>query len=265
MSEIIFLGTGSGKLVLHDQNRGLAGILIKTDNHQIHLDPGPGIVQKAKECHVDLTKTDLFFISHNHLAQLNDINLAIDIITKGEFKNGTLITEKDSLDYITKKHRNLLEEVIVLEPNKSIEIKDLKFTGIEAKHSCNALALKLSTSDFILGYTADSAYTKELERALQGSNILIINICKPFNHSCNETMTSESVVKLISNLKPQLTILTGFGAYFNNVDPIYEARDIQKKTGQQVIAATDGLRIEPRSYSAKRNQKILSSFTEDSA
>jgi ribonuclease BN (tRNA processing enzyme) len=263
MSEIIFLGTGSGKQILHDQSRGLGGIIVKLNDIQIHLDPGPGIVTKAKNYQVDLKKTKIFFLSDKNLDHVNDINLAIDITTGGDFKKGILITEENALSYVTEKYRTLLENIITLEPHKSTEIKGLKFTAIPTKHSCSSIALRLSTEDFILGYTGHTAYTKELEKDLQGVNILIANVLKPFDQKSDDYLTSDDVVKLIDKIKPQLTIMTGFGSYFNNVNPIYEAREIQKKTGQQVVAATDGLKIDPGSYSAKRNQKILSSFTED--
>ena len=43
-------------------------------------------------------------------------------------------------------------------------------------------------------------------------------------------------------------------------DPISEAREIQKITGCQVIAAKDGTSINPATYAAKASQKTLRSY-----
>ena len=43
-------------------------------------------------------------------------------------------------------------------------------------------------------------------------------------------------------------------------DPLYEAREIQKSTGIQVLSAKDGMVIIPSSYSAKSSQKRLNLF-----
>ena len=46
-----------------------------------------------------------------------------------------------------------------------------------------------------------------------------------------------------------------------DADPIYEAREIQKQTGVQVIAAEDGMAIDPLSYSADLKQRTLNLYS----
>jgi len=43
-------------------------------------------------------------------------------------------------------------------------------------------------------------------------------------------------------------------------EPLYESREIQKTTGIQVIAAKDGMTINPVSFSATVRQKNLKSY-----
>ena len=43
-------------------------------------------------------------------------------------------------------------------------------------------------------------------------------------------------------------------------DPMYEARHIQKNSGTQIIAAKDGMVINPVSFSSSVRQKTLKSY-----
>ena len=66
---------------------------------------------------------------------------------------------------------------------------------------------------------------------------------------------------LLEKLKPKLAILTGFEKNALDENPVYRARELQKKTGIQTIAAHDGLMVDLRSYGAVSEQKHLSKFT----
>ncbi|MEK6949061.1 MAG: hypothetical protein AABX34_02490, partial [Nanoarchaeota archaeon] len=57
--------------------------------------------------------------------------------------------------------------------------------------------------------------------------------------------------------KPRLAIITHFGINFVKADPLYTVREIQKETNVQVIAATDGMIVNPLSYSVDQGQKTL--------
>jgi len=60
-----------------------------------------------------------------------------------------------------------------------------------------------------------------------------------------------------------LAIIQHFGFDMLKADPLLEARDIQRVTGVQTIAAKDGLIITPASYDAGSKQKRLNLFTKD--
>jgi hypothetical protein len=46
-------------------------------------------------------------------------------------------------------------------------------------------------------------------------------------------------------------------------NPIYQARDITKITGIPIIAAEDGMVIDPSNYASRLRQKKLESFETD--
>ena len=73
-------------------------------------------------------------------------------------------------------------------------------------------------------------------------------------------MNTRLAQEIIKAVRPQLVILTGFGIKMMQSDPLYEAREIQKSTGVQIIAAKDGMSINPISFAATVRQKNLKSF-----
>jgi len=73
-------------------------------------------------------------------------------------------------------------------------------------------------------------------------------------------MNSEDVIELLKKIRPKLAIITGFGIKMIQANPLYEAREIQHASKVQVIAARDGLSINPVSYSATLRQKTLSLY-----
>ena len=56
-----------------------------------------------------------------------------------------------------------------------------------------------------------------------------------------------AAIQIISHVKPRMAILTHFGLQMLKADPIVQAREVQKITGIQTIAAYDGLAIGPGS------------------
>ena len=56
-------------------------------------------------------------------------------------------------------------------------------------------------------------------------------------------MCTEEAIKLIDEVRPELAIITHFGAKMIRANPLQQAREIQKKTGIRTIAASDGVDI----------------------
>ncbi len=63
--------------------------------------------------------------------------------------------------------------------------------------------------------------------------------------------------QIITKIKPKLAIIT------EDKESVYIARELQKKTGIQTIAAQNNLTVDLYSYSALAEQKSLGKFTEE--
>lgn len=268
-SKIIFLGTGQGSSVLGKQIRSSGGIAIQVLGNQFLLDPGPGCIAKANENNIHLRETTAILISHNHISHCNDVNAVIEVMThSGLDRQGALIANETVVNgtekihpYLTNYHRTLLEKVMVIRKDQRVAINEIEIQALQSNHSDpNSVGFKFVTPEFILSYSGDTEFSNKLAEYYKGSDILILNVPYPGNKSENDNLCTEDAIKIIETVKPALSIITHFSLKMINADPLNEARQIQKATGQQVIAAKDNMEINPRNYAAKRKQKSLKSY-----
>lgn len=268
-SQIIFLGTAGDSSVTTRQLRASGGIILQVDDLQFHIDPGPGALNKAKEHNLNLRANTAVLVSHAHLNHCNDLNTVIDAMTlSGLDKKGVLITNKTIIQgsgkhgrYLTKHHQDLLEKTILLEKSQRVAVESVEIHALSAQHTDpRSIGFKFLCPRFTLSYSSDTKYNKDMVREMLGSDILILNVSYPGSKSQNLNLDTNSAIKIIEKVKPKLAIITHFGLEMLKTDPIIEAREIQKQTGVQTIAAKDGLVISPENYSAKSPQIRLSGF-----
>ncbi len=265
-SKILFLGTGAQSIVVGKQIRASGGIIIQSGESQLHIDPGPGALVRAREYGVNLRENTALLVSHNHLGHCNDVNAVIDAMTySGLDRQGVLIGNEtlingaeDILPYLTKFHKNCLEKVMVLKEGQRVGIYDVEIKAMPSVHSePNTIGFRILTPDFNLVYTSDTDYSNKLIDAYKDCDILILNVVNPTQFKTTGNLCTEDAIKIIEKVKPRLSIITHFGIKMVEADPINEAREIQKQTKEQVIAAKDGLSINPATYAAKSQQKSL--------
>ncbi len=268
-TNIIFLGTSGDSFVTGKQLRASGGIILKSEDLQLHIDPGPGAVIKSIQNGINLRANTAVLVSHAHNNHCNDVNAVVDAMTYGGFdKRGVLIAnqtlvngDEDIKPYLTEFHKKCLEKLIILKPGQKVGVEDIEIHALFAEHNDkHAIGFKFFLPDFVLSYSSDTKYSKELIKAYEGSDILILNVVAPGEEKIDFQLNTDDAVKIISKVKPKLAILTHFGMKMLKADPLYEAREIFKQTGIQVIAAKDGMIISPSSYSAQSRQKRLNLF-----
>jgi ribonuclease BN (tRNA processing enzyme) len=254
MSRIIFLGTGGTSAVVSRQLRSSGGIIIQVDDLQFHIDPGPGALAKAKEYGINLHHTTAVLVSHNHINHCNDLNVVIDAMTHGGIEQRGIIlasksvlqTQNESNPFITKHHQQLVEKIIVMEKNHKVGIELVEINALPVEHTdSTAIGFKLFCPRFTLAYTGDTIVTEELLESLAGTDILIMNVPYSENKGENLNLDTEAAISLVSKIRPKIAVLTHFGLDMLKEDPLIAAREVQRITGIQTIAARDGLAISP--------------------
>jgi len=247
--------------------RSSGGIILNLDDNQFHIDPGIGAVAKASEFGVNLRQNTAILVSHAHLNHANDANAVIDSMTYGGLdKKGVLIANKTALQgtedhpaVIHNYYRNLLERFIMVDRSQRIGINDVEVLTLTARHNePNSLGFKFFTPNFTLTYASDTVYSVDIVEQYMNSNILILNV--PTIKKTENNLCMEDAIKIIQKVNPRLAILTHFGQEVIGADPLYEIREVQKQTKVQTIAASDGMVINPVSYSASAGQKTLQGF-----
>jgi len=268
-SKIVFLGTGAGKFARGKQLRATGGFVIQVAGNQFHIDPGPGALIRANQHRINPRENTAIIISHAHIGHCNDVNAVIDAMTYSGFdKQGVLVANQTVINgteeirpYLTEYHKNCVEKMMVIKEGQKVGINEIEILALKAKHNePNALGFKFFTPEFVLTYTGDTEYSNELIEQYKNTDILILNVKYHSDKKEKYNLCSADAINLIKKTSPKLAIITHFGAKMLEADPIYEAREIQKETACQVIAAKDGTVISPSSYSALMKQKTLKSF-----
>jgi ribonuclease BN (tRNA processing enzyme) len=257
--KIVFLGT-AGNNASYQQLRSAGGIVLKFNDKQFHIDPGPGALTSAREASVKLKETDVIIATHKHLNHFNDVNAVINAMTyAGLDKTGTLIFSKS----LAKKHflKNYLNEFFSLGPNQSKDFDEITVKTLPTLHHDETnIGLKFITPDLTITYTSDTGYSKELTDNYKHSDILILNNVHPNKNKDKYNLSTEDSIKIIKKIQPSLAIISHYSTKMLDANPLYEAREIQKQTEIQTIAAKDGLMINPLSKSVSLRQKSLGQY-----
>ena len=163
--------------------------------------------------------------------------------------NKTAITGTDEYPPAVSAHyREYLERFITVDRGQRIGINEIVIEALTARHSDpNSLGFKFIAHDLTITYSGGTVHAVDIVEQYLNSHILILNVPSIKKQGAN--LCIEDAVEIINKVKPQVAILTHFGHDLIKADPLYEIREVQKRTGVQTIAAKDGMAINPTSYS----------------
>jgi len=269
---ILFLGTSGGGEITEKQTLASGGIIIKSDDHQIHIDPGPGALVMAKAFGIDLRKNTILLVSHSHINHVNDLNAVISAMTHtGLYSNGILLASDSVIHgiknrhsnyvvrpYVTQFHRKALKEVKVMKAEKRCFVDNIEIKAIKAVHSDpTSIGFRILTPNFSVIYSGDTEINKDIIEQYKGADIYILNVQHPPKVKERWNMNFDDVVRIIKKYPPKLLILNHFKAKFLKTDILYLSRSLRTKYGVKVIIAKEGLMINPKTYAADLKQRTL--------
>lgn len=245
---IQFLGTSGGRFVMAKQLRSSAGTFIHLKGKNIILDPGPGTLVRCVNSNppIDLSNIDALILSHNHIDHSNDLNVIIDVITKGGISKKKPLLFAPS-ECIYEENRVLLNylrnfvKIITLKPCTDYAIGDLKFsTSIEHKHKATTYGIMFNLGGKKVSFIVDTQYFPELVKSYNNSEILIINLV--MNKANNKVMhlCVSDVQKILFEIKPRKAVITHFGMTMLKYGTDKVAKELSEETKTDVIAAEDG-------------------------
>ncbi len=256
--EIVFLGTGGGRVVMSTQARATGGFRINAGRFKIHVDPGTGSIVKCREFHQNPQSIDALVVTHAHPDHCADVNVYAEAVMisrtnkKRTFLGSESVingTEKIS-SALSKYHKKAFDNIKVMKPGSDFTLKkdnsEIKIKGLKARHGDETTfgaRFEIKDLNKVISYTSDTTYFKELAEEHKNSDILILDVTRPRNARLKKHLCSEDAAKLLAEAEPELALLTHMGMKVLRTGPKKEAAYIQRESGVRTIPATDGLKV----------------------
>lgn len=243
--EIIFLGTGGARYVIAKQLRATGGILFRIGGRNVLIDPGPESLYRLLTYlpKFNPEKIDAILLTHKHIDHSADINVYLDVITRGGFnKRGIVLAPDDAFGeegVIFKYLLDFVEKTVVIRENKTFTLDGLSFLfPVRHEHRVETYGFKLSHNDYTVSYITDTKFFAGLIPAYR-ADIVIMNLIK-LGPSEIDHLSIDDCAEIITGIKPRVAIITHFGMTMIRTGPWNVARQLRERTGVTVLAAEDG-------------------------
>jgi len=153
--------------------------------------------------------------------------------------------------------------MLVMGPGAKIGINNITIRTTKTQHyDSEGIGFIFETPKYSVGYVPDTEFTDEIADQYKGCGMLILNCKYPRDMKEPGHLNSDDVVKFLKRAESKFAVLTHFGVKMLEANPMYEVRDIQRDSKVEVIAAKDGLFINPTSFSSRMRQATLEPFNE---
>ncbi|MEW6723111.1 MAG: MBL fold metallo-hydrolase [Candidatus Micrarchaeota archaeon] len=254
--EVVFLGTGGGRINLIKQARATGGFRINSPSANIHVDPGPGALVRCVDAKQDPMTLDAIIVSHDHTDHVTDARVLIEAMSGYALKKkGVLIASRrtvlgDGQDEpaIGRWHRELCAELYpaVFGERKrfssakgSFEIEIIKMQHEEP----TTFGFRLFLDGKVLGYVSDTEYIESFGKDFSGCDLLIVNCIKPSEDGYKGHLKLDDVVKIAREAKPKKCVITHLGMKMLREGPAKLAEKAAKESGVEMVAAKDGMKL----------------------
>ncbi|MGC8817323.1 MAG: MBL fold metallo-hydrolase [Candidatus Hadarchaeum sp.] len=251
MAEIVFLGSGGGRFQMVGQYFKTGGFRIHTGVN-VHVDPGPGALLLTHQYGLNPLELDGIVVTHSHPDHYTDAEVLIEAMTKHSTKKrGALVCSESVIngvgDYgpaVSKYHQRKPEKLAILNPGEKFRLNNLEMEAVKAKHSDpTTFGLILRTDEGTIGYTSDTQYFEGIAKYYEGVRILIANVTRPLSMRIPWHLCSDDLIKMLTEIKPELVVMIHMGMMFLKHEPKMEAARITSETNVETIPGQVGLRV----------------------
>ena len=252
MTKLVFLGTGGGRFSTIYQIRSTGGLYVM-DGVNLHIDPGPSAAHQMHRMNLDPAKTDAILVSHCHPDHYTDAEVMIEGMSRGGLKRrGTLVASRSVLEgqqlhgpAISNYHRSLLGRVEMAESGGSTVIDGLQMRFTSTKHSDpTGVGVLIDTREGMVSSVSDTELDPDVQDEQEGSRVLILPLTRPWGARIPNHLCTEDALEFVKAVRPEMTILTHFGAKLIHAGADRQAAMIEKATGVRTVAAEDLMSVQ---------------------
>ncbi len=256
---LVILGSGGGRHHIRTQYRATGGILFKFNGNQAHIDPGPGAIVRINQYNEDPTKTNLFIVTHMHIDHFNDLCAIIEASRErlhdrkyNYFKSGTLITTKETLEFVPKYHQNMLERIVPFKRGDTFNYEGVEIIGTKVIHSHpEGFGVIFKLANYSIAFTSDTKVFEGFSEQFSGIDILVLNLLRPDSITCRRHVCTDEVIPYFNRITPPLKglLISHFGSYMDsdfspkNYIPSQLAKLRDETNIKTIVAAEDGSKI----------------------
>lgn len=244
-----FLGTGGGRYVTGMQRRRTGGIVLKTEETQVHIDPGPGALVAAHENLENPGDTEAMIVSHAHLDHSNDADAIIEMMVESYdqagtvFANETVLKGYSDIDRkVSRHHESICGDINQLEDGSEHEFRDLKIESQHMFHSDPKTAgFIISDGEKKIGFWTDSEYSDELVDFYEGCDTLVVYCSRPRGEATQSHTALSDVPEITERISPKTVIVTHFGYKFLDSNLKRQKEWLENEIDAKVVFAEDGM------------------------
>ena len=249
LSDIItFLGTAGARFVVTKQFLASGGAWLNFGGTEILIDPGPGCLVHSVKRKLDAARLKAIILSHKHLDHSGDVNIMIEAMTEGGWKQrGLVFAPADALneDAVMLPYlRNYPQKIEILSEGKSYSIEDISFeTPVKHRHPVETYGFIFKTPRHTISWVTDTRYFDGLSSYYR-SELLVINVVMQEAKDGVDHLSIPEARQIIVEARPKAAILTHFGMSIWRAKPWEMAQKMSQDTGIKVVAARDGMRFD---------------------
>lgn len=244
-----FLGTGGGRFATGRQDRWTGGIVVETEETQIHVDPGPGALVRSHEELEEPLATEAVIVSHAHLDHTNDAEAVIEMMTEAAGLPGNLFANETVLEghgdlaqTVSDYQQGLCVNVEELGEGTETEFKDVEIESQEMFHSDpRTIGFKLRTDNKTVGFWTDTEFSEELLAFYEDCDWLIVYCTRPKNRGAPSHTSVDEIPKILEEISVDTCLVTHFGKVLLDSDLKEQEEWLDEKTESKIVFAEDGM------------------------
>jgi len=223
------------------------------DGINMHIDPGPSAAHQMHRMKLDPAKTDAVLVSHCHPDHYTDTEVMIEGMSRGGLKKrGALLASRSVLEgsqlhgpAISNYYRSLLGRIEMAIPGGSTEIDGVRIRFTSTRHSDpTGVGFSIETRDGLVSYVSDTELDDGIAKEQEGSRLLILPLTRPWGARIPNHLCTEDALEFVKLVKPEMAILTHFGAKLIHAGAEKQASMIEKAAGVRTIAAQDLMSVQ---------------------